>query len=231
MDRYFFTGFNASAALLLFIISIALLLRSKKRREVYKIQDIILFLFSILLFFILFIKNKLSDPNQFSSYMDYGIMLSSFMIATGYIPYRLRSLTENGMEHEWKDTPVFPLFRKSRSYNSEKSEELLLHQLTEILKQQFFLDPNINLEITADRIGTSVHELSELINRKYGVRFQEFINKHRIYHALELLQGSKKIKSRELAALCGFGAYNTFFLSFKRYVGCSPEQYREKMAK
>ena len=53
----------------------------------------------------------------------------------------------------------------------------------------------------------------------------EYLNRYRIQKAITLLQ-EDKLPISEIGFLCGIGDYKYFNYVFKKYVGCSPKEYK-----
>ncbi len=103
------------------------------------------------------------------------------------------------------------------------------HQhLTAFMKQQRpYLDPDMSLSRLARRSGIAAKDLSALINQRHGLHFFDFLNRHRIEHAQELLIKSDQSVTDILYA-SGFNAKSSFNTAFKKHAGMTPSVYRKK---
>ena len=92
---------------------------------------------------------------------------------------------------------------------------------------------NITLDDIADSIHVSKSECCRCIKRTMGVTPFEYLMRYRIYIASAKLcndNGSPSIS--DLAASVGFNSSSYFNKLFKKYMNCTPSQYRkEKMQK
>ena len=88
---------------------------------------------------------------------------------------------------------------------------------------------NINLSIpeVADYAGVSVQHLSKLFKADKGMTMVEYINQYRISLSLELLAGTD-LNVNAISEQTGYTNTVTFTRNFKRYVGCTPSEYRQK---
>lgn len=86
---------------------------------------------------------------------------------------------------------------------------------------------NISLTELADRIHVSRTHLSALFNKEVGCSFPEYMAKYRIHKALDIMKHSKLPLSR-IAELVGYPDYVHFSKTFKKYVGVSPQTYRQQ---
>lgn len=122
--------------------------------------------------------------------------------------------------------------RKNKYAKSGLNGEQLLGyktRLEEIMGvQQAYLRPDLTLPKLADAVNCSVNHLSQVINSGFGMSFFDYLNKHRIRRAKELLvnlddQGSAILN---IAFTVGFNSNSAFYAAFKKCVGQTPAQYR-----
>ena len=59
-----------------------------------------------------------------------------------------------------------------------------------------------------------------------GMTFTEYLNRFRIQKAVEILN-DENTSSPEVGYLCGFSTPKYFRDVFRKYVGCTPKEYRE----
>jgi ligand-binding sensor domain-containing protein/AraC-like DNA-binding protein len=93
-----------------------------------------------------------------------------------------------------------------------------------------FLDPQLTLRRLADQISIPLHYLSQVINDKFGLNFNEFINGYRIAKARQILSDpkSKDYKLLTIAYEVGFNNKTTFNQVFKKVCGEPPSEYRRR---
>ena len=99
--------------------------------------------------------------------------------------------------------------------------------------RQEYLKPDLTLPILAKTVGCSVNNLSQVINSGFGTSFFDYLNRYRIEHAKELLTGldSQSNAILHVAFTVGFNSNSAFYSAFKKYVGMTPAQYRQKKLK
>jgi AraC-like DNA-binding protein len=70
-----------------------------------------------------------------------------------------------------------------------------------------------------------------MINRGFGINFNDFINEYRVKAVIDLLkQGEQKTHNLLGISLdCGFNSKTTFNRCFKKYTGLSPKQFAENL--
>ena len=90
-----------------------------------------------------------------------------------------------------------------------------------------YLEFEISLQDLSDKLSISPRNLSHIINKKYERNFYDFINHYRIELVkLSLQESNKPIK--EIMYDCGFSNKATFNSIFKKNIGLTPTQFREK---
>jgi ligand-binding sensor protein len=94
------------------------------------------------------------------------------------------------------------------------------------------LDNHINSHIADDLsvdklcevLDISRSKLYEIAWNQYGTGIADHIRSKRIKHACKLLDNDMLVK--QICPLIGIGDYNYFSKMFKRYVGCTPREYK-----
>ena len=83
----------------------------------------------------------------------------------------------------------------------------------------------MSLDVIAERLNTTRHNASQVINEHFGLNFFELINKYRIQDAVEILQNDTSRTIIDVAYQVGFNNKVTFNKSFKRFLSQTPTQY------
>jgi AraC-like DNA-binding protein len=85
----------------------------------------------------------------------------------------------------------------------------------------------LSLGTLAEELGTSAHQLSELLNVHMGRSFYSFLNDYRIRHACQMLQDTRcQMRILDIAFESGFNNKNSFNRAFKDALGQTPNAYR-----
>lgn len=98
--------------------------------------------------------------------------------------------------------------------------------------KRLFLRPDMTLPRLAAEIDCSVNHLSQVINAGIGTSFFEYLNRHRIDYARELLASpeGRKMPILTIAFAVGFNSNSAFYAAFRKCVGQTPAQYRATQA-
>lgn len=102
---------------------------------------------------------------------------------------------------------------------------------TVMREQQLFTHPDLTIYDLAKVVASNRTYVSNAINRTYGIRFSQYVAKHRVEYAKTIL--ADKHYSTDKAALSdaisrsGFASDQTFYRVFKEQTGLTPLQYRK----
>ncbi|MCR8843237.1 response regulator [Paenibacillus sp. SC116] len=88
-------------------------------------------------------------------------------------------------------------------------------------------DGTLTLKRVADFVHVHPHHLSERFKAETGMNYIEFVTMVRIERACELLQNTELMVS-EIARIVGYEDVKYFAQLFKRYMKCTPSDYRVK---
>jgi AraC-like DNA-binding protein len=99
-----------------------------------------------------------------------------------------------------------------------------------IHEDKLFLESNINLERFAEQIGLKPRDISAILKMHYQSNFFEFINRYRVEEAKRLLvlPELKDETILEIIYKSGFNSPSAFHRFFKRMVGVTPTEYRQR---
>jgi len=133
---------------------------------------------------------------------------------------------------DYYDIPVKTQVNKYAKSGLTRNQ-LLTHKqrLDQIMQlRQEYLRPDLTLPKLAEAVGCSVNNLSQVINAGFGTSFFDYLNRYRIEHARQLLASSDSKSSAILtvAFTVGFNSNSAFYSAFKKYVGMTPAQYRQR---
>ena len=119
---------------------------------------------------------------------------------------------------------LFPKYVKSGLTES------LSHELKKNLQDLFqdeklYRRNDLNLDIVAEKLDTTRHNASQLINEHFEMSFHEFVNSYRIKEAKELLEKDSKSNIIDIAYEVGYNNKVSFNKAFKKDTNLTPSQY------
>lgn len=116
-------------------------------------------------------------------------------------------------------------------------QDKLMHKMIEGVKNHYdyvdfvkeYIAVNYGNEILLTDLAHVAHisrsHLSSLFTKEVGCTFSKYVVQFRIAKSKELMK-VKNIRLNEVAHMVGFKDYSHFSKTFKRLIGCSPEQYQ-----
>ena len=123
----------------------------------------------------------------------------------------------------------FPKYVKSGLTESLSYE--LKNNLTKLFtEEKLYRKNDINLEMVAQKLNTTRHNASQIINEHFQMSFHEFVNSYRINEAKHILsdQKQKDLNIIDIAYEVGYNNKVTFNKAFKKDTQLTPTQYLSK---
>jgi AraC-like DNA-binding protein len=90
------------------------------------------------------------------------------------------------------------------------------------------LSEKINMEMISQLAGMSYFYFSKFFKKSMGTSFTNYVNRKRIFKAEQLLITSEQ-SVIEIASAVGIENMAHFYEMFKRFNGCTPKQYKQKL--
>ena len=119
---------------------------------------------------------------------------------------------------------------KTSHLDPQKIQTVMLKLDDLMTKEQLFLNPDLNLQDLADRLKIHYNYVSRIINEKYGLSYNDYINKLRIEEVTKRFS-NPKFKDKtvlEIMYETGFYSKSVFNTAFKKFTGMTPSEYRKK---
>lgn len=140
-------------------------------------------------------------------YIGYASYARPNLITRGYVEQK-QKYTKSGL------TPSYSL-------------ELKIELLKLLEEDKVYRQNNISLALVSEKLGTTRHNASQVINEHFGLNFFELINKYRIDEAKEILKNdkNKNLNIIDVAYEVGFNNKVTFNKSFRKQLSITPSQY------
>lgn len=100
-----------------------------------------------------------------------------------------------------------------------------------LIKGKGYRDPNFSAKILAERLGISSYTLSRLLRTHYEMTYSELVHAYRIRDAIAHLEDRRlaPYSIDDIGRMVGFKNRQSFFASFKKATGTTPEKYRSML--
>ncbi|MCD4691491.1 MAG: helix-turn-helix domain-containing protein [Calditrichales bacterium] len=119
---------------------------------------------------------------------------------------------------------------KTSTLDPERAEQAapkLIHLMEE---EKLFLNPDLTLKDLAQKLRIHYNHLSRIINERFGVSYNDFINQYRIEEVKQRLTAPEEKNKTVLEIMydTGFYSKSVFNTAFKKFTGMTPSEYRKK---
>jgi AraC-like DNA-binding protein len=162
-------------------------------------------------------------------------MINLFIIASVMVGLMIiGTFLIHQMSPEFLQIIVFPETKKrySRSLLTRIETDDLYRRIMNLIEiEKIYADENVSLLDCADELSITSHQLSEFLNERLNCNFYSFINQHRIKEAARLLIDEPERTILSIVHIVGFNSKSSFYDSFSRFTGMTPNQYRSKFLK
>jgi AraC-like DNA-binding protein len=129
-----------------------------------------------------------------------------------------RESQDEEKNEEGKKSPVHGI--KSSKYCD------IIEKSTEYIREHF-AEGSVSLNTVAEFVGLSPNHFSTVFSQENGETFIECLTRARLQKAVELLK-TTSIRSSEIAYRVGYNDPHYFSYVFKKNIGLSPSEYRNK---
>lgn len=120
--------------------------------------------------------------------------------------------------------------RYERSGLSEREARRLKEALATVMERDRpWQDSELTLADLADRLSTTPHKLSEVLNSQLGQSFYDFVNGYRVREVQRRIAAgeAQRLRMLTLALDAGFASKSTFNQAFKKHTNQTPSDYRQ----
>jgi AraC-like DNA-binding protein len=117
----------------------------------------------------------------------------------------------------------------AKIYFADEDAEKYSRQLIGLMEiDNIYLNPQLKLDILADKLSLSEKVVSNLLNHYLKKNFNDFVNEYRVVEAKKRLAepASSRFTIAAVAYNCGFNSLATFQRCFKQFTGITPSQYQ-----
>lgn len=123
--------------------------------------------------------------------------------------------------------------RYERSGLTDREATALERALLHVMEaERPWQDSELTLADLAERLKTTPHKLSEVLNSQVGQTFYDFVNAYRVRDVQRRIadERSQHLKILTLAMDAGFASKSTFNHVFRKHTGHTPSAYRRSLA-
>lgn len=198
------------------------------------VSVVIFWIYSIYLFMTIFQfisdETKILDVNSYI-YIVIIRLMGAMMVYILTLQVLIKASIKQQKEHERHGEGKYLIAFNLKNSQHQISSDLI-HKLIDkfediMYNQQIYLDSELSLDKLALQLDIPPHQLTQLLNRAYGMSMFEMINRLRIKYACQLIKKEPNIAMIRLINDSGYSAESTFFRNFKSIMNVSPSQYRQ----
>lgn len=132
--------------------------------------------------------------------------------------------------------PLAPPESERRRYErsgltAREASELKAALVAAMERECLYRDSELTLADLADRLDTTPHKLSEVLNSELEQTFYDFVNGYRVRDVQRRIadESSRNLKILALAMDAGFASKSTFNAVFRQHTGHTPSSYRRSL--
>lgn len=107
---------------------------------------------------------------------------------------------------------------------TDEESDLVVRQMLKLIEAHY--KEKLVMQDVMNELNYSETYLNKRFKKATGSTFNEYLNRFRIQKAVEILQ-DHEISPSEADTLCGFSTFKYFKNVFRKYMGCSPREFRE----
>lgn len=175
---------------------------------------------------IIFVAVRYTFPHDLGDHLISAALALTTYITSMYV------FRQSGffLEHE----PEKTVKKYEKSSLSDELRMGTLAKLEQVMaSEKPHLDSGFSLPGLAQRLGISVHNLSQILNEELRQTFFDFLAAHRVAEAQRLLasEDQQHIKIEEIAQMVGYNSKSAFNTSFRKITGLTPSEYRRQHTK
>lgn len=113
---------------------------------------------------------------------------------------------------------------------SEAEKKSISESIIDVFEhQKIFLNPELNMDMLAEKLKTPKHQLTEVLTTTIQKNFFQLVNSYRVEAVKKMLLDSKNNYSIEAIGYeCGFSSKSTFYSVFKNMTNETPIQFKNR---
>jgi AraC-like DNA-binding protein len=120
-------------------------------------------------------------------------------------------------------------YKSYKVFDNDEGEDYVKKIKIQLEEHKIFTNPELKLADFATLIGLPQHQLSKLINEKFGKSFNDLINEYRVQEFINRINEpqSQNLSVFGLALDVGFNTKSSFNNIFKKITGKTPSEFRK----
>lgn len=164
-----------------------------------------------------FIEIKIKSPFYSTTPFYIGLILLALLLAAAGIAFR----------HQKKVRKLADKYKTS-GIDPGRIDEIIPKLVQLMEDDKLYLDPGLTLKDLAHKLRIHYNHLSRIINERFGLSYNDFINKYRIDEAQRMLADpkNKDMNILDIIYETGFYSKSVFNTAFKKFTGKTPSEYR-----
>ena len=123
--------------------------------------------------------------------------------------------------------------RPDKKHNETQNDAINLFQIIDKTMRE--KKPYVNLDFSRDTMirmfNTNKNKLNEAIIAGSGMSYSKYICELRLQESIRIMENDSNILLNDLAILCGFNTYSSFYRSFYKRFGMSPADFKLEFKK
>ena len=151
----------------------------------------------------------------------YSLQIAAAFLLVGWLLLAVPDLANKTQEAVAVSYAQSSLGRVDVDAASERLRQLFEHE-------RVYRDEALSLSKVAALVELSTHQLSELLNARFGLGFSRYVRQYRVAAARRMLVEEPRASVLSVGLSVGFGSQSTFYVAFKDEVGVVPGEYRRR---
>lgn len=166
------------------------------------------------------IEIKIKSPFYSTTPFYIGLILLAFLLAAARIAFRHKKKVRK-LADKYKTSGIDP----------DRIDEIVPKLIQLMEEEKLYLDAGLTLKDLAQRLRIHYNHLSRIINERFGLSYNDFINKYRIVEAQRMLADpkNKDMNILDIIYETGFYSKSVFNTAFKKFTGKTPSEYRRSL--
>ncbi len=171
-------------------------------------------------------EQVIERQSHFIQFLIFGLIFIILILIVYYRLYKNLKNTQQELAYKTiKNIKGTDVRTKAPNKMTDITEANLIEKFeTEIIIAKAFLNTDLNLSLVADKLNSNRSYISVMVNKVYGMSFNDYINKLRIEESCQKIinNTNPNFTIDHLYSEVGFSGKSTFYNAFKKYVGVTP---------